>query len=87
MDHCVDLFLLKNRLETLAVADILLIECRPLPGDHFYPVQDHLLCIIEIVRNHNIISGIQKLYDRVTPDKSGTSRNKNSHILLRRRAP
>ena len=79
MNNRVDLFLIKKRVKRCLIADVQFVKGRSLSGDRLNAINDHCLGIIEIIRDHNFITGLQQFHYSMTSDKTCSARNQYCH--------
>ena len=70
MDGCIDIFLIEELVQGLAVADVQLVEYRALACDRLDPVDDQCFRVVEVIRDDDLIAGVKKLHACMTSDKS-----------------
>ena len=80
VDDTVDLLRLEDVVQTIAVADIALIEFELLAAELLNPAQGLALAVVEVVEDDDVISGIHQLNARVGTDVTGAACYENGHV-------
>ena len=73
VDHCVDAVGGEDLLQRGTVRHVDAVERGALAGDRLDPVDDGNIAVGQIVRDDDLISGVEQLHRRVGADESGSA--------------